>query len=49
MFRYSIIVFLTGFFSLHAAAQQVLTENEAVAKALANNKNIKEHCMTVKQ
>ena len=49
MFRYSIIVFLTGFFSLHAAAQQVLTENEAVAKALANNKNIQAASLQVKQ
>lgn len=49
MFRYSIIVFLTGFFSLGLAAQQVLTENEAVAKALANHKNIQAASLQVKQ
>lgn len=49
MFRYSIIVFLAGFISLPAAAQQVLTENEAVAKALANNKNIQAASLQVKQ
>jgi outer membrane protein TolC len=49
MFRYSIIVFLTGFISLPVAAQQVLTENEAVSKALANNKNIQAASLQVKQ
>jgi cobalt-zinc-cadmium efflux system outer membrane protein len=49
MFRYSIIVFLTATISLPAAAQQVLTENEAVAKALANNKNIQAASLQVKQ
>lgn len=49
MFRYSIIVFLTAFISLHSAAQQLLTENEAVAKALANNKNIQASSLQVKQ
>ncbi|MBP8113748.1 MAG: TolC family protein [Chitinophagaceae bacterium] len=49
MFRYSIIVFFAGLFSLQAAAQQVLTENEAVAKALANNKNIQAASLQVKQ
>lgn len=49
MLRYRIIVFITGFFSLQAAAQQVLTENEAVAKALANNKNIQAASLQVKQ
>ena len=49
MFRYSIIVFLTGFISLQSTAQQVLTENEAVAKALANNKNIQAASLQVKQ
>lgn len=49
MFRYSIIVFLTGFISLASTAQQVLTENEAVSKALANNKNIHAASLQVKQ
>lgn len=49
MFRYSIIVFLTGIISLPAVAQQVLTESEAVAKALANNKNIQAASLQVKQ
>jgi outer membrane protein TolC len=49
MFRYSIIVFLSAFISLHSAAQQVLTENEAVAKALSNNKNIQAASLQVKQ
>lgn len=49
MFRYSIIVFLTGVISFSAAAQQVLTENEAVSKALANNKNIQAASLQVKQ
>ena len=49
MLRYSIIVFLAGFISLPAAAQQVLSENEAVAKALANNKNIQATSLQVKQ
>lgn len=49
MFRYSIIVFLTGVISFSASAQQVLTENEAVSKALANNKNIQAASLQVKQ
>jgi hypothetical protein len=49
MFRYSIIIFLTGIISLPAAAQQVLTESEAVAKALTNNKNIQAASLQVKQ
>ena len=49
MFRYSIIVFLTGFISFSASAQQVLTEDEAVSKALANNKNIQAASLQVKQ
>ena len=49
MFRYRIIVFLTGFISFSASAQQVLTEDEAVSKALANNKNIQAASLQVKQ
>ena len=49
MLRYSIIVILTGIISLPAAAQQALTENEAVSKALANNKNIQAASLQVKQ
>lgn len=49
MFRYSIIVFLTAIISLPAAAQQMLTEDEAVTKALANNKNIQAASLQVKQ
>lgn len=49
MLRYSIIVFFAGLFSLQATAQQVLTENEALAKALANNKNIQAASLQVKQ
>jgi outer membrane protein TolC len=48
MFRYS-IVFLTAIISLQATAQQLLTENEAIAKALANNKNIQAASLQVKQ
>lgn len=49
MFRYSIIVFLTGIISLQAVAQNVLTESEAISKALANNKNIQAASLQVKQ
>lgn len=49
MFRYSIIVFLAGVISFSASAQQVLTEEEAVSKALANNKNIQAASLQVKQ
>ncbi|RTL60023.1 MAG: TolC family protein [Sphingobacteriales bacterium] len=49
MFRYNIIVFLTGIIGLPAAAQQMLTESEAVSKALANNKNIQAASLQVKQ
>ena len=49
MFKNSIIVFLTVFISLQSAAQQALTENEAVARALANNKNIQAASLQVKQ
>ena len=49
MLRNSIIVFLIGIIALPAAAQQVLTEGEAVSKALANNKNIQSASLQVKQ
>lgn len=49
MLRNSIIVFLIGIIALPAAAQQVLTESEAVSKALANNKNIQSASLQVKQ
>lgn len=49
MFRNSIIVFLTGIIALPAAAQQVLTESDAISKALANNKNIQVASLQVKQ
>lgn len=49
MFRNSIIVFFIGIIALPAAAQQVLTESEAVSKALANNKNIQSASLQVKQ
>ena len=49
MFRYSIIVFLLGIISLPAVAQKVLTESEAVSKALTNNKYIQAASLQVKQ
>ena len=49
MFRYIIIVFLTLFISFQAASQRLLTENEAVAKAFANNKNIQAVSLQLKQ
>ncbi|TWI77692.1 outer membrane protein TolC [Lacibacter cauensis] len=49
MLRNSIIVFLIGISALPATAQQVLTESEAVSKALANNKNIQSASLQVKQ
>ena len=49
MFRYSIIFFLLGIISLPAVAQIVLTESEAVSKALTNNKNIQAASLQVKQ
>lgn len=49
MFRHSIIVFLTGIISLQAVAQKVLTESEAISKALTNNKNIQAASLQVKQ
>lgn len=49
MFKYSIIVFFTGIICLSATAQPILTANEAVVKALANNKNIQAASLQVKQ
>ncbi|OSZ77116.1 hypothetical protein CAP36_11920 [Chitinophagaceae bacterium IBVUCB2] len=49
MFRNNIIGFLIGIIALPAAAQQVLTESEAVSKSLANNKNIQSASLQVKQ
>lgn len=49
MFKYSIIVFFTGIICLSAKAQPILTANEAVVKALANNKNIQAASLQVKQ
>lgn len=49
MFRNSIIVFFTVVVSLPALAQNVLTEREAISKALANNKNIEAASLQVKQ
>lgn len=49
MFRNSIIVFFTVVVSLPALAQNVLTEMEAISKALANNKNIEAASLQVKQ
>ena len=49
MFRNSIVGILIALISLPAAAQQVLTESEAVSRALANNKNIQAASLQVKQ
>lgn len=49
MFRNSIIVFFTVVVSLPALSQNVLTESEAISKALANNKNIEAASLQVKQ
>ena len=49
MFRNSIVGILTGLIAFPATAQQVLTESEAVSKALANNKNIQAASLQVKQ
>lgn len=49
MFRNSIIVLFTVIVSLPALAQNVLTESEAISKALANNKNILAASLQVKQ
>ena len=49
MFRIYIVGIITGFVSLAATAQQVLTESDAISKALANNKNIQAASLQVKQ
>ncbi len=49
MFRNSFILFLTGFISLPALSQQLLTESNAINKALTNNKNILAASLQVKQ
>ena len=49
MFRIYIVGIITGFVSLAATAQQVLTESDAINKALANNKNIQAASLQVKQ
>ncbi len=49
MFRIYIVGILTGLVSFTATAQQVLTEADAITKALANNKNIQSASLQVKQ
>ncbi len=49
MFRNSIVGILTGLIAFPAPAQQLLTESEAVSKALSNNKNIQAASLQVKQ
>ena len=49
MFRNNIIAVIFCFIALPASAQQLLTESEAVSKALANNKNIQSASLQVKQ
>ena len=49
MFRNNIVGVLIVLVAFPAAAQQVLTEAEAVSKALANNKNIQAASLQVKQ
>lgn len=49
MFRKNIPGLLIWLISLPAAAQQILTESEAVNKTLANNKNIQTASLQVKQ
>ncbi len=49
MFRNSIVGIFAGLIAFPAAAQQMLTESEAVSKALANNKNIQAASLQVKQ
>ena len=49
MFRNKLIGFLLLLVSSTVAAQPVLTENEAVKRALANNKNIQAASLQVKQ
>lgn len=49
MFRIYIVGILTGLVSFTATAQQLLTESDAISKALANNKNIQAASLQVKQ
>ncbi len=49
MFRNSIVGFLTAIIFFPATAQQLLSEKEAVSRALANNKNIQAASLAVKQ
>ncbi len=49
MFRYSFLFFLTVIIGLPTLAQQMLTEREAVDKALANSKNIQAASLQIKQ
>ena len=49
MFRNSILFILTIVIGLPAVAQQMLTEREAVNKALANSKNIQAASLQIKQ
>ena len=49
MFRNSIVGIFTVLIAFPSAAQQLLTESEAVSKALANNKNIQSASLQVKQ
>ena len=49
MFRNSIVGIFTVLIAFPSAAQQLLTESEAVSKALANNKNIQAASQQIKQ
>ncbi len=49
MFRNSIVGIFTGLIAFPATAQQLLTESEAVSKALTNNKNIQASSLQIKQ
>ncbi len=49
MFRYSFLFILTVIIGLPTVAQQMLTEKEAVEKALANSKNIQAASLQIKQ
>lgn len=49
MFRYSVIFFLIVVISLPTNAQRLLTESEAVSKALIYNKNLQAASLQVKQ
>ena len=49
MFRNSIVGILISFIALQAKAQQLLTESEAISRALANSKNIQAASLQVKQ